>query len=32
VRIARGFVEEKLRLVEELGQHLGRYIEERMRR
>jgi len=32
VRIARGFVEEKLRLVEELGQHLGQYIEERMRR
>lgn len=32
VRIAREFVEEKLRLVEELGQHLGQYIEERMRR
>ena len=32
VRIARDFVEEKLRLVEELGQHLGKYIVERMRR
>ena len=32
VRIARGFVEEKMRLIEELGQHLGKYIEERTRR
>ena len=32
VRIARGFVEEKMRLIEELGQHLGKFIEERTRR
>jgi hypothetical protein len=31
VRIARVFVEEKLRLLEELGAHLGRYLQERLR-
>jgi hypothetical protein len=28
VRIARSFVEEKLRLLERLGEHLGRHVEE----
>jgi hypothetical protein len=31
VRIAREFVEEKMRLIERLGQHLGRHIEEGLR-
>ena len=31
VRIARNFVEEKLRLLERLGEHLGRHVEEALR-
>jgi hypothetical protein len=31
VRIARGFVEEKLRLLEEVGAYLGRHLQERLR-
>lgn len=31
VRIARAFVEEKLRLLERLGEHLGRHVEEALR-
>lgn len=31
VRTARAFVEEKLRLLERLGEHLGRHIEETLR-
>ena len=32
VRIARGFVEEKLRLLEEVGRHLGQYLAERLQK
>lgn len=31
VRVARNFVEEKLRLLERLGEHLGRHIEDTLR-
>lgn len=31
VRTARNFVEEKLRLLERLGEHLGRHVEETLR-
>lgn len=31
VRAARNFVEEKLRLLERLGEHLGRHVEEALR-
>ena len=31
VRIARSFVEEKLRLLERLAEHLGRHVEETLR-
>ena len=32
VRIARGFVEEKLRLIEDVASHLGRYLQERLQK
>jgi hypothetical protein len=31
VKIARAFVEEKLRLLERLGEHLGRHVEDALR-
>ena len=32
VRIARGFVEEKLRLLEDVASYLGRYLQERLQK
>lgn len=32
VRIARAFVEEKLRLLEEMGAYLGKYLQERLQK